>query len=160
MTKIKFPLFIFKSAFTFAEVIVALSIMVLVLVSVLSTYYVVTNLSDVESIRIKEFREASIIMDKLVRGLAGNDGLREAVSYTINTPSDISFILPGGTVRRFYLTGDKIFLGPSNILVGEDVGSLNVSGTSKFINIDITFSKPHRGKTYVFRLSELVKARN
>lgn len=149
-----------NSAFTLTEVLTATVIMILALGGILSVYIMVSNLGDIEIIRTKELNEGSLIMEKIIRGVNSNDGLREAVSFTITSPSDITYTIIGGASRRFYLNSNKIYYGPSNVIIGDDVSALTFTGTANYVDINITFSKTHRGKTYSFKLFGSVQSRN
>ncbi len=149
-----------ESAFTLAETLAATAIMLLVLTGVLSVYVMSLNLSDIETMRAKELDKGSLVMEKILRGINGNDGLRDAVSFTITSPSDITYTSLDGQSRRFYLSGNNIYFGPSDVIVGGDIGALSFIKTADCIDVSITFSKTHRGKIYSFKLSESVYPRN
>ncbi|MBU4375941.1 MAG: hypothetical protein KKD29_00510 [Candidatus Omnitrophica bacterium] len=154
-------LFLNKSAFTMTEIMMASTVLLLGLVGVVSLYVMVLNINDVESIRAKELNDGALIMQKILRGVGGNNGLREAVSFsTVTNSSDISYIIPGGETRRFYLSNGNLYYGPSGAVIGDDVSAFNVTATTDYADISITFSKIHRGKTYSFSFFESVWPRN
>lgn len=147
-------------AVTLAEIVIATTIMVFVLMGILSVYFMISDINDYETIRTNELNESYLAMERILRGPAGNDGLREAILMTINSPSDISFTTLSGVTKRFYLSNNKIYYSPSGEVIADDVSSLVFAGTSKYVDITVVFSKIFRDKTLKLELTRSVKARN
>ncbi len=94
---------------TMAELLVALSISVLLLGSVLGSFVSVKEFYTTNVVEQNLQRDANLIMEKIIQGKVEPGGtfrLPEAVSFSQSGVSNLSFVGLDGTTRRFSLSYD------------------------------------------------------
>lgn len=158
-----------SKGFSLAELFMASVIMLLVAAGSM-TVYLLSYSGWRESSGLAALqRTGSMAMEKMVRGVRGNNearrnGLREAKSFSIPNAGTILFTSGVDSVeRRFYLSADKIIYrcGGGESTLAHDVDSLAFSKiANKRIRIDVTLQEEIKGKTISVNLESEVLIRN
>ena len=158
-----------QKGLTIIEVLLGVVIMVLILGGTLAIFSISITAFEEGSAEINLQRNASIAMEKMVRGVvrvSGRDpGIREAVSVSISSGNNrIDFTSNDGDTRAFALAGTELRYYPDSDLSGysviaEDVADLDFAGTH-VISIDLKMQNVVRDKTIGVDLSTQVKLRN
>jgi len=112
-------------------------------------------------------REASTVMEKMVRGVDGQNGIREASSVTTPTSDCIQYISGvDGQERSFYLDGTDIMYDPDTSTASdeysaaEDVSGLAFSVSGDIITVDLNMLRAAGPRDMTLNLSTVIKLRN
>jgi len=117
-------------------------------------------------------RDAAIAMEKMLRGISGRNGLREA--KVLNLPDDsleyvsVDFAGVDDVTRRFYFTAadntiyydDDTSAGGTNAIIARHVDTLTFSRTDRAITIDLVLEQLIRGRTKQVHLQTELNLRN
>ena len=166
-----------KKGFTLVEALVASAIIVIVIAGSVAFYLMAYSAWIDCSKRMPLQRKASLAMKKMVRGVDGRNGIREAES--VNSPNSSTVCFRSGIdsqVRSFYLDSDEIFYDPtppvticsgstSSIANDEFVIAENVSGliftvTGDIVTINLGMQNRVKDKSINVNLRTEVKCRN
>lgn len=123
------------------------------------------------SAQISLQREASAAMEKMVRGVNGMNGIREANTVSIISGSTIRYTSAIDSVQRsFYLSSGKIMYDPSTTVadneysIAENVRSnglsFSLSADSKIVTISLGMGTQVRDKNIYVDLATKVQLRN
>ncbi len=155
-----------RAAFTLSEMLLSASLMLLLAGSTM-ILYITLNRVWTESITITNLsRDAAIAMERMVKGMDGNDGIREA--KTISSPAagaaadqSISFVDVNGVSRVFYLdTADNTIKSESGDVLTHDAESASFTNSGDYIQIDLSTCKNISGKDVRFLIQTKIKPRN
>ena len=159
-------------ALTIVEVLVASAIIVVVIAGSLAFYLMARSAWIDCSKRIPLQRKASLAMEKMVRGIDGSDGIREAVVQTVllrDSDSDgknerIDFTDLSGSGRNFRLVVTEIKYDSSTDPLTTEVTDLAFSYPDltkpRWLRIELTMGKDVRGEWIYVNLRTDVKIRN
>lgn len=160
-------------ALTIVEVLVTSAIIVVVLAGSLAFYLMARSAWIDCSERVPLQRKASLAMEKMVRGIDGRDGIREADAQTVvltDSDSDgknerIDFTDLSGSGRNFRLVGTEIKYDSSTDPLTTEVTDLAFSypdflAKPRWLRIELTMGKDVRGEWMYVNLRTDVKIRN
>jgi len=153
---------------TMVEVLLSSVIIILVFAAIFAIYIFVQNTWQQGYAVMKLERDASIAMEKMARGIDGQNGIREA-KY-IDSPNDgatastISFTGIDDVVRTFSRSVADSTLrydeGLGQSIIAENVSSLTFSRTNNLITINLILEEIIRGKHFNVSLMTSVRLRN
>jgi len=125
-----------RSGFTLVELLIAVLISAMVMGGVWTVYLMCLTSWEQGSTQVALQRDAAVIMEKMIRGVDGTNGIREAVSVDTSVLGRIDYTSGvDGVERTFYVSGDDILYDPvtSDPLDGDPIAT-NPGG------ITLTFS--------------------
>ena len=173
-----------REGFTLVEILIAITIMGLVVGGAISIYLMSITAWKEGSVQIALQREGSLAMEKMVRGLYGRNGIREAQSVVIPNANTIRYTSGvDGVERSFSLDvldidndgyTDEIFYNPdSPVINGNEVFivekkdsrpnlvvGLTFAVSGSIVTINLGMQDKVRGKDINVDLSTSVKLRN
>jgi len=160
-----------QRGFTVVEVLIAVVIMALVITGAISIYMMSITAWREGSTQIALQRTASIAMEKMVRGIDGRNGIREASSVT--RPNDTTIKFTSGIdaqERSFYLSGSEIIYDPDTSTTDDEFpivenirttpSGLTFVVSGAVVTINLGMQGMVRGKAIDINLSTSVKLRN
>ncbi len=159
-------------ALTIIEVLIASAIIVVVIAGSLAFYLMARSTWIDCSKRVPLQRKAGLAMEKMVRGIDGKNGIREAdASSAIITNSDTKIEYTSGIdakERSFYLENNEIIYDPDTSTAGNEfpvtktgkVNSLTFAVTDTEVTINLGMQDTARDKVINVNLSTAVKMRN
>ena len=158
--------------FSFVELLVAVVISLLIVGGAIAIYLTCLTSWKEDSIQAFLQRQASITLEQMVRGISGNDGIREASSVNIPNSSTIEYTSGIDSVTRsFYLVESAQIIYDPNISVSSDEYSIvdNVrtgpegvtfSENGGIVTINLGLGKQVLDKTISVDLTTQIKLRN
>ena len=156
-----------RNGFSILELMIAILIMGFVTTGSLYIYLMSLSSWKEGSAQIVIQREASMVMEKMVRGIDGQNGIREASSVSITASDNIEYISGvDGQERSFYLSGTDIMYDPDTTAAGdeyavaENVSGLTFSASGDIVNIDLNMSCKAGSKDMTVDIFTVVKLRN
>jgi len=156
-----------QEGFTVVEVLIAAVIMALVITGAISIYMMSHTAWREGSTQIALQRNASLAMEKMVRGVDGRNGVREANDVTCPIDTDIRYTSGiDGIQRRFWLNGSEIWHTPDYSIdedgdpIVKDVSNLQFTVSGDMVTINLGMQEMVTGKTIDVNLSTSVKLRN
>ena len=93
-----------RKGFTIIEVLTVVVIMGLVISGVAAIYLMGITAWKEGGVQIGLQREASIAMEKMVRGVYGTDGIRQAEQIAVSSTSILVNFVGAGGIRSFYFS--------------------------------------------------------
>jgi prepilin-type N-terminal cleavage/methylation domain-containing protein len=157
-----------KRGFSLIELLITITIMLFVLAGILALYLMSITTWHRGSTQIGLQRQASIVMERMVRGVDGRNGIREATSVsglavagTIQYTSGID-----GIQRSFSLTGTDITYDPDTSVAGNeyavasDITALTFTQNASLITINMAMQDQVQGQAVDVDLSTTVRLRN
>ena len=160
-------------AFTIVETLIASAIIIVVIAGSLSFYLIARSAWIDCSKRVPLQRKASLAMEKMVRGIDGRNGIREAdAGSVIITDSDTKIEYTSGIdakERGFFLNGSKITYDPDTDplvtgdefdMIPEKVSGLTFAVSGSIVTIDLDMHDKVRDTDINVNLSTKVKIRN
>jgi len=158
-----------RKGFSLMEFMIGSAIGVLIFACIMVIYIMALSSWKEGNMQVTLQREASITMEKMVRGVDGNNGVREADqvslpnSYTIEYTSGID-----GTERSFYLSGTDIVFDPDTSVAGDEYSIANVpdgitlafTESSDMVTIALGLQGDIKDRTITINLSTNVYLRN
>ncbi len=113
-----------RKGFTLIELLIATAIMLLIIGGTMTIYLMSITAWQEGSMQIVLQRKGSIAMEKMVRGVDGRNGIREAKAGSVtcvNTTSEksIQYTTIDGKKRKFYLSGSEIIYDPDTLTPGD-----------------------------------------
>jgi len=159
------------NGFSLIELMIAILIMALVVVGTLYVYLMSLSAWKEGSTQITLQRKASTVMEKMVRGIDGQNGIRESSSVSITASGDNIEYISGvygqeGEERSFYLSGTDIMYDPDTTTpddeyaVAENVSDLIFSASGDIVNIDLNMSCEAGSKNMTVNIFTVVELRN
>ncbi len=166
-----------KDGITLVEVLIASAIMVVILGGGLTVYLMSETTWQESTVQARLQRSASIVMQKMIKGVEGVYGLRDSKaittpSYPLPASSDtVEFTGIGNISRSFYLEEnaprDEVFYDPNTSVSGDaysiaaDISSLTFERlTMERIRISLTMSQAVGDKDMSISLNTDVTIRN
>lgn len=157
-----------KRGFSLIETLLAASILIFVVACGAVVYLMSLTTWKEASTQISLQREANAAMEKMVRGVNGINGIREAESIAIVTSSNIRYTSGIDSIQRsFYLSSGKIMYDPSTTnecAIAENVRSnglsFSLSPDSKIVTINLGMGAEVRDKNIYVDLATKVQLRN
>jgi len=158
-------------ALTIVEVLVASAIIIVVIAGSLAFYLIARSAWVDCSKRVPLQRKASLAMEKMVRGIGGRNGIREAdAGSVIVTDSDTRIEYTSGIdakERSFYLSDSKIIYDPDTTIAGDEidmiagkVNSLTFTISGDIVTINLGMQDAVRDKSISVDLQTEVRCRN
>lgn len=159
--------------FTLIEFIFVSFIMLMVICGIIEIYLMSTTVWMEGSAQITLQRKASTAMEKMVRGVGGSDGLREATDASC--PSSTSVLYTSGiddVQRRFYLSGNVLMYDPDTSISNNELSIVDCIRTTSspqgimfqtgygIVTINLGMEGAVRDKKINVDLSTSVKLRN
>ena len=159
-----------RNGFSLIEILTSTVITMLVIGGALAIYIMSITAWKEGGVQTALQRQASIAMEKMVRGVEGRHGIREASNpverYSSNTEIRYTSGIDNVT-RRFYLSSGEIWYDPDTSpgggeRIAENVTGLTfpVSGSSDIVIIDLNMGKQVKDKMISIDLSTQVTLRN
>jgi len=166
-----------EKGFTLMELLVTVGLSVLftgvVLAALITSRQLCTSISSIQDLQ----QTANVVMNKIIKGSGETGGifrLSEAVSYTITSLSDLSFVGTDGTTRRYYLSNANTELRYSHPVNGSTTNELiyrapaGTTLTLRFwaqvtnitVGIDVGLSKTVNGRTVTGSATTVITIRN
>ena len=167
----------YQKGFTIIELLTVMAIMGLVIGGVITIYIMGATAWKEGSVQVALQRGGSIAMEKMVRGVYGTNGIREAKHNTDSEPNNVT-LHSGNTeiqyksgidnvTRRFYLSGSEIWYDSDTSPGGGDCIAENVTGLTfspslidNMVTINLGMEGQVIDKTIKVDLSTEVKLRN
>ena len=154
-----------RGGFTLPEVLLSSIITVFIFTATIISYMSFSKLWKEDDATAGLARGVFIAIEKMERGLGGNNGVREA--KLIMTPQEglssdmVEYKDLSDQIRKFYYSGNRIYSEASatNPILS-DVESVTFSNTNKMIRIDLLSAKNLGYKTVKLRVVTDVKHRN
>lgn len=153
--------------FTLTELMIAILIMALVMTGTVYIYLMSLSAWKEGSAQIMIQREASAVMEKMVRGVSGQNGIREASSVIAPTSDSIQYVSGvDGVERSFYLSGTDIIYDPDTSTasdeysVAEYVSGLIFSVSGDVITVDLNMLRAAGRRDMTLSLSTVITLRN
>lgn len=112
-----------RNGFTLVELLVAVLLSALVMGGFWTVYLMCLTSWEQGSTQVALQRDAAVIMEKMVRGVDGTGGIREAVSVDTSVAGRIDYTSDIGGVERersFYLNGNDIFYDPDTSTASDE----------------------------------------
>ncbi len=159
-------------AFTIVEVLIASAIIIIVIAGSLAFYLMARTAWIDCSKRIPLQRKASLAMEKMVRGVDGRNGIREAdAGSVIISNSDTKIEYTSGIdakERSFYLSDSKIMHDPNTdpldssptVDIAEKVSGLTFAVTGGIVTINLGMQDMVRDRSIKVDLQTEVRCRN
>ena len=158
-------------ALTIIEVLVASAIIIVVIAGSLAFYLVARTAWIDCSKRVPLQRKASLAMEKMVRGVDGSNGIREAdAGSVIISDSSTKIEYTSGIdakERSFYLSDSKIIYDPDTVATGDEfdmitgkVSSLTFAVSGDIVTINLGMQDAVKDKSINVDLQTEVKCRN
>lgn len=99
--------------FTLIELLFATFIITVAVAGIIAIYLMSITAWQEGSMQIALQSNANTAIEKMVRGIGGSEGIREATSINCPTSSEIQYTSGiDSKTRRFYRSGDKIYHDP------------------------------------------------
>lgn len=162
--------YLLYNGFTMPEIIIGIVISTMVIGGLIILYITSYNIWAVSSIQASLTQKANLAMDKMLRGVDGTNGIREATSFTLTGNSQVTYTgIRDATERSFYLSGNEIKYSPdtsaedsaNDIIIASDTSSLTFTEiNNKRVKIELTQEQDFRDKTISFTLKTDVHLRN
>lgn len=155
-----------RKGFTIIELLISMAIMLLVIGGALAIYITCLTAWKEGSVQIVLQRGGSIATEKMVRGVDGTNGIREASSATSSTNAITYTSGIDGKERKFYLSNGKIWHDPDTSAVGtdpsiaENVTGLRFAVNDSVVTIELSLAGKVIDKDINVDLSTQVKLRN
>jgi len=132
-----------EKGFSLIEVLLAPLILVFVVGGTMVIYMMSITTWKEATTQITLQRNASITMEKMVRGVAGVGGIREAVSATLVNANTIRYVdNTSSNERSFYLSDGQVFYDPDTTIANDEFSIVydvrtNPAGLVFAINSDL-----------------------
>ena len=156
----------YQKGFTIIELVIVTAIMGLVIGGVIAIYIMGTTAWKEGSVQVALQRGGSIAMEKMVRGVYGTDGIREASSAPSSTNTITYTSGIDNQERSFYLSSGEIMYDPNTSIsddefsIAENVTGLTFAVSDSLVTIDLNLEGQVIDKTIKVDLSTEVKLRN
>ena len=162
----------YQKGFTIIELLTVMVIMGLVIGGVIAIYTMSATVWKEGSVQVVLQRGGSIAMEKMVRGVYGTDGIREASNVALsvsNTKIEYTNTSEvGGPERSFYLSGSEIMYDPNTdplvlndeFSIAENVTGVEFSVSGNIVTIDLIMEGQVIDRKINVDLSTQVKLRN
>lgn len=159
-----------REGLTLMELLIAIIIMMLVVGGTLVVYLMSMTAWKEGTVQMGLQREANIAMEKMVRGVDGKNGIREASS--VSTPNSFTIQYTSGVdgkTRRFFLDGTEIKYDLNtpidegdDVRIAEDVSGVtfNELVNDSVIEIDLNMLDKAGAKDITVNLYTVVNLRN
>jgi len=125
-----------RDGFTLMEFLMTLVLTVLVTAAAMAVYLMSVTTWKEGTTQIALQREASTAMEKMVRGVDGRNGIREA--YDIAIPSNTIIRYRSGidaVERSFYLNGSDVMYDPDTSING---GEVSITDKARAVGVAVT----------------------
>jgi len=156
-----------RKGFSLIELLIASIIGTLVVAGVWFIYLMSSNIWKEGYVQITLQQEAGLAMDKMVWGMDGKNGIREAESVSVPNSYTIEYTSGLDSVERsFYLEDGEILYDPDTssaddeYAIAEDVSSLTFSQAGGVVTITLNAQQDVRDKYINVPLTTRVKLRN
>ena len=160
-----------KKGFAIPEFLLASLVIMLLMGIMWSLYMFIQQQWQEGYITMKLERSASTAMEKMVRGIAGRHGIREAKAISPpdpgNSGANIDFTGLDDVTRRFYFSSADNTLyyrnnvsGGSDEVISTDVQSATFSRASNLITVNLVLEETAGQKSIEVELETNVKFRN
>ncbi len=161
----------YQKGFTIIELVIVTAIMGLVIGGVIAIYIMGTTAWKEGSVQVALQRGGSIAVEKMIRGVDGTNGIREASSvelYTSDTVYNVIRYTSGidSQERSFYLSSGEIMYDPNTSIsddefsIAENVTGLTFAVSDSLVTIDLNLEGQVIDRTIKVDLSTEVKLRN
>ena len=156
-----------RKGFTLIELLIAAAIMLLIIGGAMAIYLMSITAWKEGSVQIALQRKVSMATEKMVRGVDGTNGIREATSvglYSSNTEIQYKSGIDDLT-RRFYLNSGKIWYDSDTSPGGGDCIAENVTGltfsvSGNIVTIELSLMDEVIDKDINIDLVTKIKLRN
>lgn len=163
-----------NAGFTVSELLMASVVMVLVLAGIIGASRMVQTDMAERNAQVTLHQQARGAMERMVHGVYGTDGIREASSVTIPSSTTIRYTSGiDSTERSFYLSGNEIMYDPDTSTSDNEISIArlvksssgltfsmsDVSGNS-IITINLSMEDQVMGDTVTLDLSTQATLRN
>ena len=160
-----------RKGFTIIELLMATTIMTLVISGSITIYIMSLTAWKEGSVQIALQRKASIAMEKMLRGVTGMDGIREADTVVLPNTTTIQYTSGIDSITRsFYLNGDKIMYDPDTSISGDQFciaekvrtspSGLTFAVSGDIVTINLSTQEQVMDNMVTIDLSTLVNLRN
>jgi hypothetical protein len=156
-----------KSGLTLLELLIALLITMLIVMGIWGIYIMALNTWSEGREQIAVQRQANIAMEKMIRGIEGSNGIREAYSADLPTLNSIEFTSGiDGVERSFYLDDTGLMYDPDTSVTGDETNIdentvvLMFTASARVVTITLGVQKTFRDKAVVSNLETEVTLRN
>lgn len=156
-----------RKGFTVIEFLIASTIMVLVTGGIMAIFLMSMNTWKEGSAQLVLQRKASMVMEKIVRGVDGENGVREAGSISIPSSDTIRYTSGiDGTERSFYLSTSDLMYDPDTSTAADEysiadkIDGLTFSISGSMVTINLSMQDTVRDTTIDVDFTTNVKLRN
>ena len=160
-----------KTGVTLVEILIASAIAIIVTTVALTFYLMTCNACMDSSKRAPLQRKAGLAMEKMVRGINGKDGIREADGVTIFGDTKIEYTSGiDAQERSFYLSGSEMIYDPDTSISNNEfsiIGKVITSDdhpifslTDSIVTINLDMQDKIRDTDINISLSTRVMIRN
>lgn len=161
----------YRKGFTTLETLLAALILVFIVGCAVAIYLMSVTTWKEGSTQISLQREAGSAMEKMVRGVNGMNGIREAETVSLASSSNIRYTSAIDSVERsFYLSSGNIIYDPSTSAANDEFSiaenvrssglSFSVSADGKIVTINLGVGNQVMGKNIYVDLTTKVQLRN
>lgn len=149
------------------ELLIAATITTLMIAGVLAVYLKSLTAWHEGSVQLTLQRKSSMVMERMVRGVDGTNGIREAGNITVPNSYTIQYASGlDGIERSFYLSGSDIMYDPDTSLAGDEfsiaekIGGLIFTLSGNMVTITLNMQEAVRDRNLQIDLTTRIKARN
>lgn len=149
------------------ELLIAVTITTLMVAGILAVYLKSLTAWHEGSVQLTLQRKSSMVMERMVRGVDGTNGIREAGNITVPNSYTIQYASGvDGTERSFYLSGSDIIYDPDTSLaddessIAEKISSLTFILSGNMVTITLNMQEAVRDRNLQIDLTTRIKVRN
>jgi len=149
------------------ELLIAVTITTLMVAGILAVYLKSLTAWHEGSVQLTLQRKSSMVMERMVRGVDGTNGIREAGNITVPNSYTIQYASGvDGTERSFYLSGSDIMYDSDTSLaddessIAEKISSLTFTLSGNMVTITLNMQEAVRDRNLQIDLTTRIKVRN
>lgn len=149
------------------ELLIAATITTLMIAGILAVYIKSLTAWHEGGVQLTLQRKSSMVMERMVRGVDGANGIREAGNITVPNSYTIQYASGvDGIERSFYLNGSDIMYDPDTSLAGDEfsiaekIGSLTFNLSGNMVTISLNMQETVRDRNLQIDLTTRIKVRN
>lgn len=148
----------YRKGLTVVEILLATSIMLVAIGGAIVIYLMATTAWKEGSALITIQRSDSMVIEKMVRGVNGTNGIREAKSVILPNANTIRYTSGiDGKVRSFYLSNNEIMYDPDIAIFNDE---FSIARKVRINPSGLTFSVSSDGKLVTINLGMQDKIRS